>query len=350
MKVTFISLLLPLFLLDACSSRGQDINKDALSFKKFPQEVKIELLEPVLHEKLPMIDSFVLYQDSLAFCKIPNSSYHLKVIDLKNKLDLGGFIPSGRKPGQVLGFISFGLSKDDAWFYDILKDELFVTPVRSMLAGENEYKAYKIPNFYYSAQMLNDSTFLGSGDYGSNYWLAAIDLKTDAVNEAFIPYLPSSSNQELSKIEKTAYESFLYLKPSGEKCILASRYADRIQVIDLESRNSKIIMGPKVFEPDMVIMMDYDEQEMSARGGDTRLTFVQGTTTNNYIYLLYSGNQHQGIHHNFGKIIYVYDWDGNPIKKIELPEYVVSIAVTSDERTLYAYSVKDKEIKIGWLQ
>ena len=96
-------------------------------------------------------------------------------------------------------------------------------------------------------------------------------------------------------------------------------------------------------------MKGYDDANISARGNDTRYAFVRGKTTNEYIYLLYSGNNHEGINRSYGRYIYKYDWDGNPIERLELPEYSRDFAVTSDDRIIYTYDPKDKMIKKGKL-
>ena len=96
-------------------------------------------------------------------------------------------------------------------------------------------------------------------------------------------------------------------------------------------------------------MEDHLGEDVSARGPQTRYAFVTGATTDQFIYLLYSGNNHQGKYRSYGKYIYKYDWEGNPIERLELPEYTRDFAVTSDDRIIYTYDPKDKVIKKGVL-
>ncbi|MBW6481034.1 MAG: TolB-like 6-bladed beta-propeller domain-containing protein, partial [Bacteroidales bacterium] len=37
--------------------------------------------------------------------------------------------------------------------------------------------------------------------------------------------------------------------------------------------------------------------------------------------------------------IYVYDWNGNPIRKLNFDRQIEGIAVSKDDKTLYAYDV-----------
>lgn len=335
-----------LYLISATSFFGQNINDGASYFEEFPDVVKVDSFESTFISGISQIDSFVLYNDSLLLCKVPKSKYHLRMFDLKNKKDLGQFVSSGRKDQDVLGFISYGVWGDNIWFYDIMKDEIAMTSIKEMLKGDYYFKKNSIPYYYYSVQILDDSVMLSSGNYNSNNWLSYLDLKKGVITKELIPYKSNSSDNNLTKVEKTANESILFLKPNGDKCVLAARYSDRIQIVDLNTEKSKITIGPKINEPAMVVMEDYDGQDMSARGPKTKYAFVQGTTTDKCIYLLHSGNQHQGEHRHYGKEIYIYDWSGNPLKKIKLPEYAVSIAVTSDDKTIYYYSVKHKEMRM----
>src|SRR5690606_2836991 len=80
-----------------------------------------------------------------------------------------------------------------------------------------------------------------------------------------------------------------------------------------------------------------NNRSVMERTEKTRFAFVTGSVTNKYIYLLYSGKLNLVVNPNFGRIIYVYDWDGNPIKEIVLDRDIMSLTVSEDDKTLYAY-------------
>jgi hypothetical protein len=82
-----------------------------------------------------------------------------------------------------------------------------------------------------------------------------------------------------------------------------------------------------------------DGTDRATRTESTQFAFTGGVVNDNYIYLLYSGNKEDNIYSGYGKQIYVYDWEGNPIKKIVLPHYISCFDIVNDN-ILYAFDVE----------
>lgn len=327
----------------ACSFKS-DKEENAVVFKKFPFEKKTNEVNH-LRISLQSPVGISLYNDSLLLVRnaANSSKYHFSLFNLKSKTFMENYLPLGRKPGEVMSFLSYGLLNDRLWAYDIIKDKIISTNLGNPIV-EVDTIASNVPKFYYSIQMLNDKKIIGSGDYDSNYKLDLLDLSTGMVEEQIGVF--NMDNQVYSRAKKMEYESFLFLKSSKDKCVTASRYADRIEIFDLISKKSKVIRGPENYNPDVSVMSSNNGMEVIARNSNTRYAFLGGKTTDKYIYLLYSGNVHDSPHLFYGKYIYVYDWEGNPVQKIILKDYVTDFAVTSDNETLYSYNPKTKYIQI----
>jgi hypothetical protein len=253
-------------------------------------------------------------------------------------------------PGQALSFLSYGIENGMAWVYDINKSAIIFSNVDQYKSTDssNGGAPKPVPGFYYSVQLLNDSSLIGSGDYDSplDYKIAILNLNNQSIERRLIRYSQDSSSP-YNRQRKMAYESFLFLKPSKNKCVLASRYSDRIEVIDLDSSKSKVVVGPEGFEPNMIVMTGSDGKKLSARSHDTRYAFVRGKTTDKFIYLLYSGDKDESEHAFYGHFIYVYDWNGSPVERLELSKPVLDFAVTSDDSMIYTYDPVSKTIRSG---
>lgn len=334
--VTALSAIITLFQFPASGQQTTHI-----TFTSFPAERQLTG-KPWWKSQETGIEGLALYADSLLLVRHANGQpYHFSLLDIKHATPVSSAIPVGNKPGQSTGFIAYGLQYHLLWVYDLLKDKIIVHNLaKTGPEKERTAREYALPVFYYSAQLLNDSTLLGSGDYDSPYKLSLIDLATGQPGEQLIKYDPG-----LSRAQKSAYESFLFLKPTADKCVLACRYADQIEVVDLTTRRSIIVNGPEHYKPDVMVMTGNDGKELSTRNGRTRFAFVRGKVTNQYIYLLYSGNNHESNHHSQGKYLYVYDWQGNPVQKITLGSYAVDFAVTQDDATLYTYHPSTQSIQ-----
>lgn len=250
--------------------------------------------------------------------------------------------------GEVLGFISFGTAGNDLWLYDNMKNSILLFPLDSILANQ-QYRTdqeYTLQNRYYYAGYVDTNQIVANGDYESDYMLAFVDVKSGATTRKILPYAADPTGVS-SSFDKIAHESLFFLKPSGEKGVLAHRYADRVDVVDLKTEKVTVITGPEGFSPELTKMETPDGYAMASRNTQTRFAFLSGKSTNKYIYLLYSGYHEDTEHKYNGSFIYVYDWEGKPVKKILLQEDIMDFAVTSDDKKIYTHDPKAYSIKVA---
>lgn len=335
------SLLLAAFF--SCGSSV--VKKDKGTFTRFPAEKLLEETEFLKINSLSP-DGLSLYADTVLFIRntARSSKHHFSLFNLKSKGFLHSSLEVGRKPGQSLSFVSYGIANGYLWVYDVIKDKIILTRLDNVVRGKiDSANESPISTFYYAIQLLNDSTIIASGNYDADHKVFQLNLSTQQIEKQLAPYSTDPATP-YSRAQKMAYESFLFLKPSNDKCVLACRYTDQIEIVDLSTQTSKIIKGPESFEPDVVIMKGNDGKELSTRGSDTRYAFVKGKVTNKFIYLLYSGNNHESEHLYYGKYIYVYDWNGNPVQKIKLKDYILDFVVTQDDSIIYTYNPDSKYI------
>lgn len=325
-------------LLHSCSI-AQESNDAGEVFAKFPAEVKAKSI-PLFNITNITVDGLMLYQDSVLFVRNYSKpkTHHFLSYNLKTQAFNSTLLSSGRKVGQSLSFLSYGISGEDLWVHDIIKDKIIFINISAPGKPATEIS---LPKFYYSLWVWGDDKLIGSGDYDSNYKFEVFDLKLHTVTDSMIPY-PSNYTWQ----HKTAAESFLYRHPSGQKCVLAMRFSDQVEFYDFTSNTRKIIRGPENFTPYMTVMTDNSGRKISTSNAKTRYAFVKGKVTDKYIYLLYSGNKTESDHMNFGKSIFVYNWDGEPVKRILLENYVVDFVVTSDDSVLYTYDPNKKNIAL----
>ena len=326
----------------------------AFEFSKFPKERSIDTDNYLKIENLKP-DGMIMYQDSLLIFRnaANTSTHHFSFFNLNDKtLSSKEILKFGRKSGQAMAFISYGIFDNSLWVYDVIKEKIIISNLTNALKGDTSKlikNEFNVPKPYYSVEMLNNKMMIADGDYDSNYRVVQVNLQNGEIEKQLAPYSIDSSTV-FTRPKKMAYESFLYLKPSGDKFVLAARYADRIQIVDIKSNSSKIIKGPENYDPDVVTMKGNDGKQLSTRGPNTRYAFVKGKTTDDFIYLLYSGNNSEGDHLYYGKYIYVYDWKGNPIEKIAFSDYILDFAVTSDGSKIYTYDPKNKYVTVAKLK
>lgn len=326
-----------------CACKSQNNRRD---FSKFPIEEKIS---PKNVLKISNVDGLLLYRDSILICRI-DASYsntQLRIVNLNNYRKYIDFLPTSRIDGDgVIGFLSYGLYKNIFWAHDIIKEQFDMVDIDKVLKGEKDPKKYLkvIPfnsNYYWDA-LIDTDKIVSFGDYDSDYKLGFYNIN----KLKYISYkLPYGKNQDISRSQKNSYESFLFTKPDFSRFVIPSRYSDLIEIYDQTKDSSFVIRGPEGFKPMISILNGTDGKELAARNEQTRFAFVKGKTTNEYIYLLYSGNLHNSEFHDYGRYIYVYDWNGHPVKKLILPNYINDFVVFSDNNILYGYNPKTKLIE-----
>lgn len=345
MKAKIIFLYFTIILTFITCGNKIAIKEKAFTFDKFPIESYLNESNYLEIESIK-VDGFMLYQDSLLIIRnaANSSKWHFSVTNLNSKTYITNILESGRQPEQAMGFLSYGIFDQNLWVYDIIKNQVIIGNLDSIADGNTRFNQnMSMPSFYYAAQLTNSQELIGSGDYQSDYWITKIDLSNGLKTKQFGPYT-TDPDYLWTTPQKMAYESFLFLKSSNDKCVVAGRYSDRIQIFDLNTGSSKIIKGPENYEPELLTLKGNDGKELSVRGQNTRYAFVKGKTTDQYIYLLYSGNNHESQHLHYGKYIYVYDWNGTPVKKITLSDYMLDFVISSDDSKLYTYNPKTKYI------
>ncbi len=340
MKKIFIILLSSLVI----SCNAQDSNESAaISFQQFPIEKEITSQNLFELGGNPVI-MMSLYKDSLLVIRKepqPTGGHHFFTYNLSAKKQVASLLPMGRKPGESIAFLSYGIFGNELWVHDVVKKKIIFT---SITDPSKEGREVNIPHFFYWLNPLTENTFLGIGDYSSDFKFSIFDLAQQKTVDSLAPY-PKGFPQA----RKNAYESFLFSAPSANVYVLAARQADRVEFYDFEKNSDKVSKGPEGFEPDMDIMKTPDGREISAINKNTRFAYVRGHTTDKYVYLLYSGSKRTDENAELGKSIFVFDWEGNPVKRLNLKTGIVDFVVTSDDKTLYVSNPLTKSIEISYI-
>jgi hypothetical protein len=64
--------------------------------------------------------------------------------------------------------------------------------------------------------------------------------------------------------------------------------------------------------------------------------------TEKFIYLLYSGKPR--LESNTATYIYVYDWNGNPIEKINCKKEISAFVVSADDKDIYVFEPSSQSV------
>lgn len=325
-------LLLFCLALVCCKTKQEKLFENIQSFSEFP---KIDTLEfRNLYNYKKGVPGKIKLFDSTLICFNTNegathflNDYSLKAGKLSN-----GYLRMGRGPGECIGAFEFGKQGNSLWVQDITLKKILIQQRDDK--SENIHKHFNefpVTENYYIIDFKDSTHYLGVGSVNSQYKIQETELHTGKIINEIGAFQNIPNIISLSAFKK-AHQCFIHVKPDGNKAVLAYRFTDVVEIFDLNTEVGIIIQGPERFE------VDYQPSgEQMFRNDKTRFAFVGGggTVTNKYIYLFYSGELTKKKDSFYANSIFVYDWFGNPVKKIVLDRKVKGLAISEDDYTLY---------------
>lgn len=324
------SILLSLALVNACSSNYAPEHADIV-FTKFPstEHVALKNLFPLdirSVSKIHLTDSTILFKNHEGV-----NDYFFYEYLLSRKELVQQYIKGGRGEGEAFGSFSSGIYEDKLWMFDVSARKIIFAGL-----GSGSIEEYKVPHFYYNIQIVNGLKAIGSGAFHSTYKLQQIDLASETEDFEYGEYNNVPPDVSVGAWKK-AYESQFYLSPDEQYGVAASLLSDQIEIFDLQNKTSKVISGPENFKAEFIVYKDDWGKDIVQNTEKTRFAFLNASVTDKYIYLLYSGKNNKADKSFYGEYIYVFDWNGNPVKKLTLDKSVLCIAVSKDDKVLYTF-------------
>lgn len=338
----------------ACSPAGRNV-KGIKDSEKFPS-VSVQSETRLVSTELPTPQLMTLYRDSLLLVvnNLNSNPCHVRVFDIKQKKAVNDLFPASSKKGGTLAFMSFGITDSLVWVFDVAKNGFIAAGLNTVLernARVEYYSEYRITPqvFYYDALLLNRQEALLSGNYDTDEKLVYINFANISAPKVLLSYAKDSAIGS-SRFNKMSYESFMLLKPDKQKVLLAGRYSDQFELLSLADGKYKRGHGPTGFAPQLASFRDNSGERGARPDEGTRYGFLKGHVTDRFFYLLFSGRYFRSAHQFFGNKILVYDWEGNPIKQINLKNDIIDFAVSSDDKTLYMLNGQTKSISFSEIE
>lgn len=334
MKKDNIFLLFLLFIFGSCNQNKAQEIKSLNKFKDFPKEVQAEV---TLITSLDKGKGMVI-RDSVIYYRTENkkSSTILEAYDMKSKLSHSISKYGGNK-GEFLGIMSFGLLNDTIWGYDMTQKKVAKIPINDSSTMEEHF----LDSWHYSTVLLKNNNLLATGGVDLKQRLRIYNLTSKHFND-LIYFVPTPDNIP-EDAWRLANESFLFYNESENIAALAYRYTDKVEFINLSSRSNSIRFGPNQFDPQFDVIKQQGRNYIQ-RNENTKFAFNGiGFVSKKYFYLSICNHQHESIHKDLAKDIYVYSALGEPKLHVKLPFYISGIHVINDSEVL-VYSPTEKGI------
>lgn len=345
----------------ACNELIAQTAQNNIVFSRFRQEATVTNFSNLFKfEDGRVNDLFVSDTNLFVWNGDGVENYFFSQYSLKNNLLVRKFVKAGGHKGEGLQVFSAGMLGDHLiWYYDIglRKAVLIELPRKNAAKDTIAVYEYHLPGkYYYSCQLINRSTLLGSGSVDTGYAyigsvLQEVKLGTNKQTREY-GTMPGAPTNTPFNSWRDANQGFLNLNPSRNKAVLAKHHIDEIEIFDLKTGKSRRIKGPDnlKLEFNSVRIPNLD---ISGPNEKTMTAFVSaGATTEKYIYLLYLGIPSTENRYNtrgYNKInasncILVYDWSGRPMTKLKLDRTIMGFTVSKNNKVIYAYDPDSKYV------
>lgn len=335
--VNFISVLVFLFLyLFGCKDPEIILNENQRVFSEFPVEDSINFKE-VFDYKEGVPRKMFLLDSNLIICNY-SAKYFIYCYSLNNKLS-EGYLKKGRGPNETIGAFDCGIINGSLLVHDISLKKILTTNIAEILANKSSvlFKKYPVNDFYQQINFTDSIHFLAVGIPTTSSKISEVDLISgERINEfGKFSYIPPEIPLEGCK---DAYYSLLFSRPSGGRFVLPYFNTDVIEIYNIKDKTCIAVQGPENIKADFKFRRNRRGIYFADITKNTRKAFIGGSVTDKYIYLLYSGELEMNGHgESSANSIYIYDWDGNPIKKLVLNKSASVISVSRDDKLIMAY-------------
>lgn len=356
-----LSALINCICMGSCKIKDPDVSREKdittnITLSSFGPAEKPELISfglSSIYTGLTVVDTFLVCADLRA-------SPVLKLVGIESGQLAGAIIPRGEGYGECLGIADVlpAQEKGKAWIYDITLGKIMLIDLIKAL-HDNQYKCEKeiilVAELLRlrSVETLSDSSFAATSYLLSDSRIIKFDghLRITERIGTLPPRggnWPPENKRDFFSIAALVYKAYLRKCPvKKNKYMVAYVRSDRLELYD-NGMLSKIIRGPGYFDP-LVSFKDEGEGRYSvmdkenARQGNL---CVYATDSN--FYCLYGGDLSG---ENTNTQILVFDWNGNPVKRIEFgaPYVCLAVSQTGNNRRLYIVNKSTGEINVGRL-
>jgi hypothetical protein len=341
-------MLLMVFFLLACTQKDEKVNVLVSDSDLLSEVGLIDIVGNRVMEKLPGFTTYdmLVTSDYLVFCNgISNPNYY-DVLDLNKMKYLGSVGREGGGPSEFAGILRTSVLNSN------------ILSIHSSAMGQKMYQfnldsalknsSYEVPKIFdYDQRNVQRSGWIGKGYYVQTNLrdttrLTVIDESGKTINK----FLKYPFEQELQSTRKEVYgmifQSALVTNYVNQRAALFNFDGPNWDIASFENPYSPTIVSQVHLRP--IHYKDESEIEEKSRTysvamyADNKKGFVDVTSTNAFIYALYSGKSWEKYkdESDYGQIVLQLDWDGKLIKRFKLDQPTKVICINRDGSKLYA--------------
>lgn len=329
-----------------------------ISENSFPDSI---LLKPVeaddINEHLLYPNVIHIFDSTLVVIEKNIDDEFIKFFSTSDFSPVGNFGSRGEGPNEYSNILHHVVQIRD--IPGVATSNIFdwqnkrITSLKNVISNQTitaNYPEYILPPELMLAQratFLNDSTVIGMGGLseGILFWA---DIKTDSVS--YLPFF-FKKNENLSYHEiADLYRGEFAVDKEKKRIVLTTKRFPQFFLLDLNGNLEKVIQYD--VDDDPIIKSEYDR----------KLYFKDIKISDKYIYLTYlnlSSEEMEYIYKNYKEVkgekiyteIHVFNWDGEPIRKLLLEDvFVQFIEIDEKHNRIFAIDTFSEKLPLVYFE
>lgn len=278
----------------------------------------------------------LLVSDSILIVS-PNTPPYLHLFDLSSGDLIVQSGLQGKGPGELVDFGNFISRSPIPGYIDVFQGNSqrhFQLELSTGILSEVGRLSGMCMNMIY----LEDSVYFSFVSDSSKRY--ALSDGHGVIHQTFLDY-PLSENIRSSDAGLfLAYQGRIEKHPEKNLFFTTTTFAPQFEICQME-KDGLIRLFELYLDFPRITDQSYEGSYSVSFLPECMVSTIDMCSTGEYIYILWSGREYKedyDVKYN-SQTVLVFDWEGNPVRKMELSQPVQYITVTEDDQTLFAFAV-----------
>lgn len=337
LRLNIIIILSLLFSINSCDSKSNKSSKNEFGFQKM-----VEISSSRLNSSHEINKATSLYLfDSMLFVYDTDKEYQFKIIDIQNDQLITSFGRNGEGPCEIAFPVGVNWLNSERKQISLNDRNRFrmesydLDDIRTSEKPDCHQVTHNLNGNYQIIAQIDSDRYVGTGLFRGKY---ALQLSgQEEVMESGIGFPEDEENQNVSYTTLAmAYQGRFLKHPHQNKFLSTSLNAFSFDIIEVTEENAiKLIKRIHHWGPSFTGSSGRVVSAAMKKGN--KFGCLDAAISQDHIYILFSGKSNLQEDSQDSNIIYVYDWNGNPVKSLNLDQQISKIAVDQYDQALIGF-------------
>lgn len=278
------------------------------------------------------------------------NSYSL--FDINTYRLLGRFGTIGQGPNE-LALGTYGQIEKDAFylFYDqtgYIGKYSISSLSKDINIPSTQMVEYEVPDAQLSQALpINDSLFFGAGTYLSKSQFVIFDKHSNVIDYNVDIY--NVHEETFNKYHKfLSNQGVLRKHPNEPRFVYSLNFSSNIDFVEIKENKVHLIKSLRLENPNYQPISEHNLNRVLP-ATDNIIGYIDLCATERYVYALHADKKlfTNNVGNDYSsRTILVFDWEGNPVKKMEIDQNAFYICVDESANKLYAAVIDSSSS--GW--